>query len=279
MLRPAWSRAASRWPRLPGALRRPCRMRRSAPELTIARARRGRRAPCAGRAGARRGELQAAQAAVRANAPERARTLANRRRWTPSSPRPDAGSAGAGDREPIAPAGGAAAPPARARRRRCPEPGARQCPEQARAAAARHFGASPRCALAAGCTAPAGHPALEQADAAVEHAPLAARACGAARRADHAEVALQEARDAARAGASPDQVEHLVYIVNQRGACRGMRCAAGRPIGNPDARGRARSGPRSDAPRESRQRQASFPARDRQPRAPAEERRAGAPPG
>ena len=32
-------------------------------------------------------------------------------------------------------------------------------------------------ALAAGCATPAGHPALEQADAAVERAPLAARAC------------------------------------------------------------------------------------------------------
>ena len=81
-------------------------------------------------------------------------------------------------------------------------------------------------ALAAGCTAPAGHPALEQADAAVERARRSPRVRAlAAAELDHAEVALQEARDAARAGASPDQVEHLVYIVNQRAALAEARAA------------------------------------------------------
>jgi hypothetical protein len=125
-------------------------------------------------------------------------------------------------------------------------------------------------ALAAGCTAPAGHPALEQADAAVERARRSPRVRAlAAAELDRAEAALQEARDAARAGVSPEQVGHLVYIVNQRAALAEARAA--QQVARSEIQMLegaldqvlvpGRLGP-------SRQRQASFPARDRQPRAP-----------
>jgi hypothetical protein len=114
----------------------------------------------------------------------------------------------------------------------------------------------------------------------VEHARRSPRVRAlAAAELDHAEVALQEARDAARAGASPDQVEHLVYIVHQRAALAEARAA--QQVARSEIQMlegaldqvlvQTRLG-------QSRQRQASFPARDRQPRAPwAEERRAQAP--
>ena len=125
-------------------------------------------------------------------------------------------------------------------------------------------------ALAAGCAPPVGYPALEQADAAVERARRSPRVRAlAAAELDRAEVALQDARAAARAGASPDRVDHLVYVVNQRAALAEARAAqrvARSEIamleGTLDhtlAQGRVQSG---------RQRRASFPARDRQPRAP-----------
>jgi Domain of unknown function (DUF4398) len=128
-------------------------------------------------------------------------------------------------------------------------------------------------ALAAGCTAPAGHPALEQADTAVERARRSPRVRAlAAAELDRAEVALQDARAAARAGASPDRVEHLVYVVNQRAALAEARAAqrvARSEIamleGTLDhtlAQGRVQP---------SRHRQASFPAGDRQPRAPLQD--------
>ncbi len=121
-------------------------------------------------------------------------------------------------------------------------------------------------ALAAGCATPPGHPALEQADAAVERARRSPRVRAlAASELDRAEVALQVARDAARAGAPPDRVEHLVYIVNQRAAlaeARATQQVARSEIAMLDrviVQGR---------PEQSRQRRASFPARDRQARAP-----------
>jgi hypothetical protein len=127
-------------------------------------------------------------------------------------------------------------------------------------------------ALAAGCTTPAGHPALEQADAAVERARRSPRVRALApAELDRAEVALQEARDAARAGASPDQVGHLVYIVSQRASLAEARAA--QQVARSEIQMlegaldqvfvRGRLGP-------GRQRQASFPARDRQPRAPVQ---------
>jgi hypothetical protein len=86
---------------------------------------------------------------------------------------------------------------------------------------------------------------------------------------DRAEAALQEARDAARAGVSPEQVGHLVYIVNQRAALAEARAA--QQVARSEIQMLegaldqvlvpGRLGP-------SRQRQASFPARDRQPRPP-----------
>jgi hypothetical protein len=73
--------------------------------------------------------------------------------------------------------------------------------------------------LVAGCAAPAEPPALQQADAVLERARSAPRVRAlAAAELDRAEVALEQARAAARAGAPPDQVEHLAYVVRQRTA-------------------------------------------------------------
>ena len=73
--------------------------------------------------------------------------------------------------------------------------------------------------LVAGCAAPAESPALRQADAAVERARSAPRVRALApAELDRAEAVLEQARAAARAGASPDQVEHLAYVVQQRAA-------------------------------------------------------------
>jgi hypothetical protein len=81
-------------------------------------------------------------------------------------------------------------------------------------------------ALASGCAAPAEHPALEQADATLEQVRRAPRVRAlAAAELDRAEVALEEARAAARAGAPADQVEHMAYIVSQRAALAEARAA------------------------------------------------------
>jgi Domain of unknown function (DUF4398) len=80
--------------------------------------------------------------------------------------------------------------------------------------------------LIAGCAAPSEHPALNQAGAAVERARSAARVRAlAAAELDRAEVALEHARAAAWAGAPPDQVEHLAYVVSQRAALAEARAA------------------------------------------------------
>jgi hypothetical protein len=81
-------------------------------------------------------------------------------------------------------------------------------------------------ALIAGCAAPSEDPALEQADAAVERARGEPRVRAlAAAELDRAEVALEHARASARAGAPPDQVEHLAYVVSQRAALAEARAA------------------------------------------------------
>jgi hypothetical protein len=81
-------------------------------------------------------------------------------------------------------------------------------------------------ALVGGCAAPAVHPALDQAGAAVERARSAPRVRAlAAAELDLAETALENARAAAGAGAPPDQVEHLAYIVIQRAALAEARAA------------------------------------------------------
>ena len=81
-------------------------------------------------------------------------------------------------------------------------------------------------ALIAGCTAPGKRPALDQAGAAVERARSAPRVRAlAAAELDRAEAVLEYARGAARAGAAPDQVEHMAYIVKQRAALAEARAA------------------------------------------------------
>ena len=81
-------------------------------------------------------------------------------------------------------------------------------------------------ALVAGCIAPGKRPALDQAGAAVERARSAPRVRAlAAAELDRAEAVLEYARGAARAGAAPDQVEHMAYIVKQRAALAEARAA------------------------------------------------------
>jgi hypothetical protein len=81
-------------------------------------------------------------------------------------------------------------------------------------------------ALVVGCAAPSEHPALEEADAAVERARGEPRVRAlAAAELDRAEVALEQARASARAGAPADQVEHLAYVVSQRAALAEARAA------------------------------------------------------
>jgi Domain of unknown function (DUF4398) len=161
-------------------------------------------------------------------------------------------------------------------------------------------------ALVAGCAAPADHPALDQAGAAVERARSAPRVRAlAAAELDRAEVALERARAAARAGASPDQVEHLAYVVSQRAALaeahaaeRIARAEIGqlqRALGPGFAHGRRPRARQMDAPlgeertqRASAQqdqqagapprqdgRQALFPQKDQQTPAPLQEDRPG----
>jgi outer membrane protein OmpA-like peptidoglycan-associated protein len=81
-------------------------------------------------------------------------------------------------------------------------------------------------ALASACAVPAEHPALEQADARLEQARRSPRVRAlAAVELDRAEVALEDARAAARAGAPADQVEHMAYLVSQRAALAEARAA------------------------------------------------------
>lgn len=81
--------------------------------------------------------------------------------------------------------------------------------------------------LAAGCTMPAAHPALDQAHEAVERARSAPRVRALApAELDLAEIALEQAGDAARVGAPRGQVEHLAYVASQRAALAEARAAA-----------------------------------------------------
>jgi hypothetical protein len=121
-------------------------------------------------------------------------------------------------------------------------------------------------ALVTGCATPPGYPELEQADATVERARRSPRVRAlAAAELDRAEVALQDAREAARAGAPPDRVEHLVYIVNQRAALAEARAAQQVARSEIEMLDRALVQGRSER---GRQRRASYPAREQQPRAP-----------
>lgn len=128
-------------------------------------------------------------------------------------------------------------------------------------------------ALMLGCAAPAEHPALDQARAAIERARSAPRVRALApAELDRAEVALEHARAAARAGAPPDQVEHLAYVVSQRAALAEVRAAervARSEIeGLQGARGQVLAHRRLEQDRQAR---ASLGQRDQQPRAPLEE--------
>jgi hypothetical protein len=121
-------------------------------------------------------------------------------------------------------------------------------------------------ALVTGCATPPGYPELEQADATVERARRSPRVRAlAAAELDRAEVALQDAREAARAGAPPDRVEHLVYIVNQHAALAEARAAQQVARSEIEMLDRALVQGRSER---GRQRRASYPAREQQPRAP-----------
>jgi OmpA-OmpF porin, OOP family len=79
----------------------------------------------------------------------------------------------------------------------------------------------------AGCAGSAAHPALDDAHAAVERARSVPRVRALApAELDLAEIALEQAGFAARAGAPPAEVEHLAYIANQRAAFAEARAAA-----------------------------------------------------
>jgi hypothetical protein len=150
--------------------------------------------------------------------------------------------------------------------------------------------------LIAGCTGPAEHPAVDQAGAAVERARSAPRVRAlAAADLDRAEVALEYARAAARAGAPADQVEHLAYVVSQRVALAEARAAERvarseigklqRALGQVLAEGRLEQSEPARAPLRDDQRRravgAMGPERDRQAWASSAQRdgRAGAPSG
>src|SRR5918994_561568 len=134
----------------------------------------------------------------------------------------------------------------------------------------------------AGCAAPAVHPVLDQAGAAVERARSAPRVRAlAAAELDRAEMALEHARAAAEAGAPPDQVEHLAYIVSQRAALAEARAAERvaraelgklqRALGQPLTNGPRQQGHRISASREQDQRARAWVQEDRPARAPLEE--------
>ena len=69
-------------------------------------------------------------------------------------------------------------------------------------------------------------PALDDAHAAVERAQRPARARLGRGRVGQAEIALEQAGFAARAGAPPAEVEHLAYVASQRAAFAEARAAA-----------------------------------------------------
>lgn len=79
----------------------------------------------------------------------------------------------------------------------------------------------------AGCAGSAPNPALDDAHAAVERARSVPRVRALAQaELDLAEIALEQAGSAARAGASPAEVEHLAYVASQRAAFAEARAAA-----------------------------------------------------
>jgi hypothetical protein len=79
----------------------------------------------------------------------------------------------------------------------------------------------------AACASPAAHPALDDAQAALERARGAPRVRAlAAAELDLAETALAQADAAARAGAARAEVQHLAYIASQRAASAEARAAA-----------------------------------------------------
>lgn len=81
--------------------------------------------------------------------------------------------------------------------------------------------------LVAGCAIPAAPPALNDAHAAVERARSSPRVRALApAELDLAEIALEQAGAAARAGAPRAQVEHLAYVASQRAALAEARAAA-----------------------------------------------------
>ena len=79
----------------------------------------------------------------------------------------------------------------------------------------------------AGCAGSAPNPALDDAHAAVERARSVPRVRALAQaELDLAEIALEQAGSAARAGAPPAEVEHLAYVASQRAAFAEARAAA-----------------------------------------------------
>jgi hypothetical protein len=128
--------------------------------------------------------------------------------------------------------------------------------------------------VVAGCAAPAEHPALQQADAVLERARSSARVRALApAELVRAELALQQARTAARAGAPPDQVEHLAYVVRQRAALAEARATERVARSELDVLQRAvdEAVPRGRLEQAGR---GSFAPRARQRRAPQEQARA-----
>lgn len=82
-------------------------------------------------------------------------------------------------------------------------------------------------ALVLGCAAPPDLPALDQARAAVERARSAPRVRALApAELELAEIALEQATAAARAGAPPGQIEHLAYVTGRRAAFAEAHAAA-----------------------------------------------------
>src|ERR671918_619893 len=97
---------------------------------------------------------------------------------------------------------------------------------------------------------------------------------------DRAEGALEHARAAARAGAPPDQVEHLAYVVSQRAALADARAAERvarseigklqRALGQALAHGRLQRDRQARAPLERAQRERAPVQEDQRTRAPLE---------
>jgi OOP family OmpA-OmpF porin len=140
--------------------------------------------------------------------------------------------------------------------------------------------------LVAGCAAAGAHPALEQADFAVERARSSPRVRALApAELNLAEIALEQAGAAARAGAPPAQVEHLAYVASQRAALAEARAAAEVARSETELLRRTLGQAAFEAPAEDRQKgqrpqeakQAGAPLEEDQgPRALAEDRITGA---